>query len=117
MYSIIRLRQDKINSHQQLAMFAVIHPDNEVSPWWLLAHNNPDYLKQIYDVLRLLCGSLKISGNRVNKPIVYSDYWGFCGNDYVNPVEHSLLYCSGSSQAKKELWQRIGDIMLIEIAT
>ena len=51
--------QDKINSHEQLAMFAEIHPVNEVSPWWLLADKNPDYLEQINDVLRLLCGSFK----------------------------------------------------------
>ena len=97
-------------------MFAVIHPDNEVSPWWLLADNNFDYLKQIYDVLRLLRGSFKINGNPVNRLEVYSDFCDICNNDYVNPVEHSLLYCS-SSQAREELWRRIGDTMPIEIAT
>lgn len=70
MYMSIITDFDKINSHEQLAILAEIHPDNEVSPWWLLVENNPDYLEKINDVLRLLCGSFKIRGNRVNRPEV-----------------------------------------------
>ena len=108
--------QDKINSHEQLAMFAEIHPVNEVSPWWLLADKNPDYLEQINDVLRLLCGSFKIRVNRVNRPEVYSDHCDICNNDYVNPVEHVLLHCSGTGHLREELWEWINDIMPIETA-
>ena len=52
-------------------MFAEVHPDNGVSPWWLLGNNNPDYLQQINGVLRLLSGSFQIKGKRVNKPETY----------------------------------------------
>ena len=109
--------QDKINCHEQLTLFAEVHPDNGVSPWWLLANNNPDYHQQINDVLRLLSGSFQIKGKRVNKPETYSDYCDICSKDYVNPIEHSLLHCSGSSRARGKLWEWIGDIMPIEIAT
>ena len=97
------LWQDKINSHEQLTMFAEIHPDNEVSPWWLLDDNNPDHLQQINDVVRLLSGSFQIKGKRVNKPKTYSDYCDICSKDYVNPIEH--IHCSGSSRARGERWE------------
>ena len=95
--------QYKINSHEQLTLFAEVHPDNGVSPWWLLANNNPDYPQQINDVLRLLSGSFQ--RKRVNKQETYSDYCDICSKDYVNPIEHSLLHCSGSSRARGKLWE------------
>ena len=53
----------------------------------------------------------------MNKPETYSDYCDIGSKDYVNPIEHSLLHCSGSSRARGKLWEWIGDIMPIEIAT
>ena len=70
--------QEKISTHGQLKIYAEIHPVNAISPWWLLARTNPDYMKQINDVLRLLCGSFKIKGKRVNKPETYRDYCDVC---------------------------------------
>ena len=84
---------DKINSHEHLTMFAEIHRDD--SPWWLLANNNPDYLQQINYVFRLPSGSFQIKGNRANKPETYGDYCDICSKGYENPIEHSLLHCSG----------------------
>ena len=53
----------------------------------------------------------------MNRSEVYSDYCDICSNDYENPVEHSLLHCSGSKHARRKFWKWIDDIMPIEIAT
>ena len=108
--------RDKIIKHGQLPMFAEIHSINEVSIWWLIGNSYPDHLEQINDVLRLLCGSFEIRGKRVNKPEMCRNHCDICSNDYVNPVEHALLHCTGSSQQREELWEWINDIMPIEIA-
>ena len=72
------LWRDKIITHGQLAMFAEIHPVNEVSIWWLIGNSHPDHLEQIDDVLRLLCGSFKIKEKRVNKPNTYRNHCDIC---------------------------------------
>ncbi|CAB4017470.1 Hypothetical predicted protein, partial [Paramuricea clavata] len=76
----------------------------------------PDFMKEINDVLRLLCGSYKIKGKRVNKPETYRDYCNVCNSNFLNPVKHALLYCNGTSQLREELWEWINDTMPIEMA-
>ena len=66
-------------------------------------------------MLRLLFGSFKINRKRVNKPEMYRNHCYICSNDYVNPAEHALLHCRGSSQPREELWEWINDITPIEI--
>jgi hypothetical protein len=93
--------QEKTSTHGQLKIYAEIHPVNEISSWWLLARTNPDYMKQINDVLRLLCGSFKIKGKRVNKPETYRDYCDVCSSSFLNPVMH-VHYCIVIAQANQE---------------
>ena len=93
--------QEKISTHGQLKIYAEIHPVNETSSWWLLAKTNSDYLIQINDVLRLLCGSFKIKGKRVNKPEIYRDYCDTCSSIYLNPVMHA--YCIVLAQVSQEM--------------
>ena len=95
-------------------MFGEFHPINELSIWWLIGNSHADHLEQINDVLRLLCGSFKVKGKRMNKPETYRNHCDICS--YDNPVEHALLHCRGSSQPREELWEWINDIMPIEIA-
>ena len=110
------LWRDNVITHGQLAMFAQIYPIIEVSISWLIGNSHPDHLEQINDLLRLIRGYFEIKEKRVNKPEKYRNHCHICNNDYVNTIEHALLYCRGSSQPREELWEWINDIVPIEIA-
>ena len=52
----------------------------------------------------------------MNKPEIYKDCCDTCSSIYLNPVIHALLYCTGTSQPRDELWEWINDMMPIQMA-
>lgn len=107
---------EKISKNKQLYFYSKVHTKNEVSHWWLLAKRNPHYFKDIINVIRLICGSYKIRGKRIDNPNTYSDHCDLCKRDYLNPAYHALLYCSGSQIERENLWDWINDNLPLELA-
>jgi hypothetical protein len=73
----------------------------------------------VVDVIRLLCGSLKIDGIRIeNYNCLHSFYCSFCQRCVINPVHRALLYCMNTETQREYWWtwttdNLSGDIMVL----
>jgi hypothetical protein len=60
-----RVWREKISKNNQLYLYSKVHTKNEVSHWWIIARKNPSFMKEINNVIRIICGSYKVRGKRV----------------------------------------------------
>ena len=90
--------------NEQLYFYSKVQTKSKIAEWWLLAKEYPKHLLEITNVIRLLCGSYKISGKRISNPVVYTDVCDICGKRFVNHVDHGLLHCSASYDERENLW-------------
>ncbi|CAB4026160.1 Hypothetical predicted protein, partial [Paramuricea clavata] len=111
-----RVWRQKISKNNQLYLYSKVHTKNEVSHWWIIARKNPSFMKEINNVIRLICGSYKVRGKRVDHPNTYIDYCDSCNRNYLNPVNHALLYCLGSQNERELLWDWVNDNLPLEVA-
>ena len=109
--------RDKICSHLQLGIYAVVHQRCEASKWWRLAKRFPCYLEYITDVVRIMCGSFTIAGKRVADPEVYVENCSRCGILYQNPIKHALLYCREMEIERNILWDWFLDKLPIVVSS
>ena len=111
-----RVWREKISKNNQLYLYSKVHTKNEVSHWWIIARKNPSFMKEINNVIRLICGSYKVRGKRVDHPNTYIDYCDSCNRNYLNPANHALLYCLGSQNERELLWDWVNDNFPLEVA-
>ena len=111
-----RVWREKISKNNQLYLYSKVHTKNEVSHWWIIARKNPSFMKEINNVIRLICGSYKVRGKRVDHPNTYIDYCDSCNRNYLNPANHALLYCLGSQNERELLWDWVNDNLPLEVA-
>ncbi|CAB4004395.1 Hypothetical predicted protein [Paramuricea clavata] len=108
--------REKISKNNQLYLYSKVHTKNEVSHWWIIARKNPSFMKEINNIIRLICGSYKVRGKCVDHPNTYIDYCDSCNRNYLNPVNHAVLYCLGSQNKRELLWDWVNDNLPLQVA-
>jgi hypothetical protein len=110
---------EKLNQKPVLKLYMQAHQHLNISFWYEIWDFAPMDSNIVVDVIRLLCGSLKIDGIRIeNYNCLHSFYCSFCQRCVINPVHHALLYCMNTANQREYWWtwttdNLSGDIMVL----
>lgn len=106
---------EKIRQKSVSQLYLAAHPSLELSKWYDLWNYSPSKSKMITDVIRLICGSLTISNNRLGNDGTLSGVCSACDGHFTNPVHHALLYCDRTEEARENWWAWITDNLPITV--
>ena len=94
---------EKINQKPVLKLYLCAHPSLQLSKWYEVWDYSPTDSQMVVDVIRLLCGSLKINNDRLGNPGTQSGTCSACARIFNNPIHHAFLYCSSTQNAREKL--------------
>lgn len=100
---------NKINQKTGLEFYLIAHPSLHITKWYEVWKHSPTDSKRIIDVIRLICGSLKINNNRLGNPGTLAGVCSACKLNYTNPIHHAILFCRRTEYAKEKWWSWITD--------
>ena len=72
--------------------------------------------RQTTDVIRLLCGSLRVKNDRLGNTGTLMGTSSACQNSFTNPIHHALLFCRKTENAQENCWSWITDHLPMSIS-
>jgi hypothetical protein len=89
---------EKLNQKPVLKLYMQAHQHLDISFWYEIWDFSPMNSNIVVDVIRLLYGSLKIVGIRIeNYNCLHSRF-------VINPIHHALLYCMNTATQREYWW-------------
>lgn len=90
-----------------------IHSKLKPLCWFTLLRRYPTLNGPITTVVRLLCNSFMVNGERMNTCLAPGLCHG-CNRTYLDPVAHIILNCRRSQDQRARFWDRLLDSMPLE---
>ena len=108
--------REKVMSNLQLKIYVMVHDKLETIFWWHLAREYPDYLGEITDLLRILCGSYTPRGKRMEDFENSSAEYEKCHMSCRKSLKHVLVYGRESEVERNILWHQVMNTLPLNIS-